>query len=630
MFKKNISYVFVLMPIMSNSVLAEEDLGNVVISSSRLPESQVNLTSQIEIVTEKDISNSGADTLTEVLELLPSIQIKSNGGRGQSSSVYVRGGSAEQVLFLLDGNPIKGDIACFNTNLVPTNMIEKVEYIRGTKATVYGANAIFGVVNIITKPKYKNKSRIGINFDSKHSAEIGGNAVIANDNNFIKVAIGGAYSRGYNVHPSEYNKNQDPNHGYNASNVQVMFGHTFESDIEIYGGYDYLKLKGKYDNSYLDWYSGLGHFETDVNDVEKNIYTIGSNLYTDTYSYDTSVMYTRTYDYNYPKGEKNYSSSTSLFDTDAISLHFINDYKFVPSFKLGAGVEYDYNLLDKRSNSSGSSFSSRNLKIINRAANIFAKYDDGLLLSEVGYRYDDNSIYGSKSTYNLGVGVNITENHLLRINGGTAFRAPTLQDLYFPFMSNPKLEPEKSRSIEMSYNGSFADFGYSFTFYQNKLDDMIAFDQRTWLPYNIQSAKIRGFEIGANYKYQKSEKEYLDFKGMIDLINPKDDETGKTLPYRSKQMYKAIFTGQKDLVKIYADYKFYSKRYTNASNTDQLGGYGLFDLGAGLSLVNNKVSLMLKIDNVLDKDNYELVKDYAVPGRVVSLNIEFTDLFLGE
>lgn len=124
----------------------------IVVTANRFKQIDGAVLAQTVTVTKEDIRRQQADSLFDVFRTLPSIEVAQYGGRGQSASIFVRGGSATQVLVLVDGvrmpRAIMGGI---DFNQFPINSIERIDYIRGARASIYGSEAISGVINIITR-----------------------------------------------------------------------------------------------------------------------------------------------------------------------------------------------------------------------------------------------------------------------------------------------------------------------------------------------------------------------------------------------------------------------------------------------------------------------------------------------
>ncbi len=592
----------------------------VVVSASRISETKTHILGQVDVITAKEIQERNLKTLTDVLALLPSVQVVSYGGRGQSGSFYVRGGNANQVLVLLDGENLStSKIGEFNSNHIPTNMIEKVEFIRGHRASVYGANAVLGVINIITKPEYKTKQRAAYTYSSYDTHDFSmQNTFAITDNDALKVTGGVSSSKGFNVHPVS-GVNEGAKHGFKNNNVQIGYTHTFDNDLEIRADYKRIKNEGDYDNSWS------GTPATSVNYDENQIVSVGADFGNELYAFDFGTMYTHDNDYNHPKDVPVSDMQSSAFKMDTINSHFTNEFYPVTELRLGFGVDYNYSRLNKNSKVEWSgNFADSAKSISNKAGFVFMKYDQNIFSGELSGRLDDNSVYGSEGTFNVGLGVNILEDNQLSARYGTAYRAPNMQELYYPGYGNSRLDPEKSKNVEVTLRNKY----FFVTGFYNNIKHQIGSDPLTWQYENINRVNIKGVEMGANMPFNK----YQNLDLSASLMNPKNKDTHQTVYGKAKQLYKAKYMfDSEDLfgdfgMDAYADYRYTSKR--TFSNGQTLGGFAVVNLGFGLTPagMNKNIRFGFGIDNLLDK-KYEYYAGYPTGGRVYSGTIEIKNLF---
>lgn len=124
-----------------------------VVTATRVAQSASTVLAPVNVVTRDEIDRLQAQTVTDVVKTLPGVEVVSNGGRGQLSSLRVRGGTSSQTLVLVDGvRSASLTAGMTELNNLPLNQVERIEYIRGARATIYGSDAIGGVINIITRP----------------------------------------------------------------------------------------------------------------------------------------------------------------------------------------------------------------------------------------------------------------------------------------------------------------------------------------------------------------------------------------------------------------------------------------------------------------------------------------------
>lgn len=587
----------------------------VVVTASRLPQSQVSKISNVEIVTSKEIEAHNATNVFDVLKLLPGIQYTLYGGKGQTSSVFGRGGKGDQLLFLLDGNPINSaGIANVNTNNIPANIIERVEYIRGSKASLYGANAITGVVNIITKPSFKNKQSLSYKYSSHVTHSIDSKNVISNGDFLIKVTGGVEKSEGYNVHPVK-GLNDGDKHEYAKKNIEIMASKIFDNNLELSASYNYFYNQGNYDNSF--WIH-----EEDENSDEKNIFSVGSSYIGDVNIFDFGAMYINSNVYDYAEGDSKLSNYGSQFKVDSINLHWIHQIKTGLEFlKIGYGFDFDNNILKSESALYGTYFGSSDKSIVNRGGLLFASTESENLDLELNVRYDNNSVYGSETSYSLG-SIFKYSNYLLSLKYATSFRAPTIQELYYPGYGNDNLKVEEAKNYEVSFTSNYDFFTYSIVGYYIDYRNLISSMPPTYQYYNVSKASSKGVELVTKYNYD----EFLNLRSSIEYMEARDGDLDRILPGRARFTFKTSAFGVIDKLEYNVSYNFMSKRYNSLTDyNDTLGSFGLFNVGLKYKL-NNHIKLGGSVENLFDK-KYEMIKGYSTPGVVYSANIELFDFY---
>jgi vitamin B12 transporter len=251
-------------------------------------------------------------------------------------------------------------------------------------------------------------------------------------------------------------------------------------------------------------------------------------------------------------------------------------------------------------------------------------------------REDHNSQFGSNLTGGIGYGFNFNEQWRASASYGSAFKAPTFNDLYYPFTDfgfgfsyagNPNLKPEKSDNIEASLKFQDSDSLASLTIYQNKVRDLIA---SNGLPagtqINLRKVTIEGLTLAASQQLGN-----LELNGSADIQSPRDDQTDNLLARRANRH------GKLGLAYTWQDWRWgaevvaSSARYNDPANEFRLGGYALVNF-TGKYKINADWSILARANNVLDK-NYVLSSikssfgptdpDYNTPGANLFVNISY-------
>lgn len=582
--------------------LADSDItAPVIVTATRTPETSDATLASVTVITRADIERSQAQSVQDLLRGEPGIEIANNGGEGKATSVFLRGTNADHVLVLIDG--VKVGSATLGTTPfqdIPIDQIQRIEIVRGPRSSLYGSEAIGGVIQIFTR---KGSG------PSKPHLSIGGGSYGTYD---ASTGVSGSTARGwYSV-----NAAHRATRGFNACNGQAGVGGCFTNEPDDDG---YRNTSGSARAGY-QFSSGAqvsinalrtqGHNEYDGSYVNQSNFlqqVLGGGLrFSPTGNWHVSARAGRSQDDsdNFLNGAFKTRFNT-LRDTASLQ----NDISLGSNHLLTLGADYQN---DQVSSTSAYSVDSRN----NEGA--FTEYQGylGRQQLQASLRHDNNEQFGGHNTGALAWGYRFPNEMRLRASYGTAFKAPTFNELYFPSFGNPNLRPENSRSAELGVSGSH----WSVSAYQTTIDDMIAFDSSTSAPANIRSARIRGAEVTTSIKLSG-----WRLQGALTLLDPENrsagSNQGNTLPRRARRQARI------DADRAFGRYRFgatilaVGKRYDDLANTRTLAGYTTVDLRAEYRF-DKAWRLQARIENLLDKD-YETAAFYNQPGRSVYVTLRY-------
>ncbi len=242
----------------------------------------------------------------------------------------------------------------------------------------------------------------------------------------------------------------------------------------------------------------------------------------------------------------------------------------------------------------------------------------------LGLRYDDNEAYGEHTTGNANLGYRLSESLKLVASYGTAFKAPTFNELYFPGFGNPDLEPEESRSGELGLEGRTQLGTWEIRVFETRIDQLIVNADTNgdgWVdtPVNLGEARIRGGELAADLA-----RGGWRARPSVSYLDPEDLETGNQLPRRAK------VSGSLDVRKrlgsrfsLGGTVVAKGRRYDGVENTEaqEMPAYGLLHLRGSYAFAD-AWRVRLKASNVLDED-YETAKGYNTPGRTFLVSLSY-------
>lgn len=295
----------------------------------------------------------------------------------------------------------------------------------------------------------------------------------------------------------------------------------------------------------------------------------------------------------------------SRFNTQRDNASWQNDISLASNQLLTLGIDYLYDTVN-------STFDFTTSTRYNWGA--FAQHQVALAAHklELSLRHDDNQQFGSRVTGGINWGYALTEQVRLVASFGSAFKAPTFNELFFPNFGNPDLKPEDARSFELGTSGRFDWANWSLNLYETRIDNLISFDARTFTPANIDEARIRGLEAMLTTQIKGWQiNSHLTF---LDPINHSSDTfKGNILPRRSNQSFRVDTSRQLGHYVLGAMLLAEGRRYDDLENTRKLSGYVRVDLRAEY-LFNQHWRIQGRIENLFDK-HYETAAFFNQPGR---------------
>jgi vitamin B12 transporter len=239
---------------------------------------------------------------------------------------------------------------------------------------------------------------------------------------------------------------------------------------------------------------------------------------------------------------------------------------------------------------------------------------------QLSLRSDDNEQFGTYTTGNAAWGYELSESLRLTASYGTAFKAPTFNDLYYPGYSNPNLRPAKSRSLEVGLAGGIDIGKWTVNVYETKLRDLIAYDSSIFLPNNIHQARIYGLEASL-----LAQLDDWDINTSLTLIDPRDtsggSNDGNLLPHRAQQSLDIDVDRHFGKHRLGLNLHAENRRFDDLANTRRLAGYVILGLRGEYALAPDW-RLQARIDNLLDKD-YETVSYFNQPGRSLFVTLQY-------
>ncbi|MBR9884852.1 MAG: TonB-dependent receptor [Oceanospirillales bacterium] len=588
-----------------SAVQAETIPSTILVTASRSAETVDETLAAVTVIDREEIERKQAQSVTELLGSAPGIMVTNSGGRGKSGSVFLRGANADQVLVLIDG--IKVGSATLGTTgfeHLAVDQIERIEIVRGPRSSLYGSEAIGGVIQIFTRGGAQREG-----FSPRFSTGAG-----SHDAREVTLGASGGNGQGwYNLDLSDYTTD-----GFNAK-VEDSFGYNPDDD-----GYDNRSwaLSGGY--RFSD--SATGRLNWSRNEGD-NAYDGGSSFdnYSTTTRMDTlgaaleltlrddwalNMTLGRSRDESTQYGDGQYQSH---IDTERDTASIVSEHQIGGMNQFTWGVDYQQDEVD--SSNDYAETSRDNLAAFGLLQLYFGDQDVAISL-----RRDDNEQFDGYNTGSLAWGIQLDTDLRLFASYGTAFKAPTFNDLYWPetafSVGNPDLVPEESETYEIGLSGQNAGVRWSANLYQTEVENLISWDINgvgKYMPMNISDARIRGLELAASTRLAG-----WDLQSSLDLIDPKNLEDDSLLRRRPRKVLNLATDRDFGKWSMGSSLKAVGKR---KDSTAHLAGYTTVDLRAGYRL-GGDWSLKARIDNLFD-EQYQTVNNYNQPDREYWLSLHY-------
>ncbi|UTZ26746.1 TonB-dependent receptor [Vibrio campbellii] len=592
----------------------------VVVTANRFQQIDGAVLAQTVTVTKEDIERLQANSLFDVFRTLPSVEVAQYGGRGQSASIYVRGGSPSQVLVLVDGvrmpRAIMGGV---DFNQFPINSIERIDYIRGARASIYGSEAISGVINIIT--------RANIDSDASHvTAGYGSDnhkkwtfvvSKPVGDGKHFKGVLGYEKTDGFNVKPLP-GVNDGDEHGFETLNLKLGYQQNFSDNLSGYVGVSAYNNEYDYDNSSYGnpaWGTVDKH-EKKTGEVEYVGADLSLEYNKDVYSSELKLAYGQQDNYDHKSGQsKSTGDHVAIEQFNAI---WLNSYSVNEELSVGGGLDYRTEKLAKgyiapSDWGPSQSYDPEKNPRTNFGISAIAQYAYDVWTLEASVRNDDNTQFGNNTTWQTAAGWSFYEGYELTLSHGTAFRAPSFVDLYYPGYEMPNLKPEESENSELSLSGAVSIVDWTVTGYYNEIENMLIWEGAGM--QNVGEAEIKGVELEVKLDTDiVSHEFYLDYKAPVDKSGAEDTQ----LAYRSKRGAKWNAYATFDQWTLGSQYLYQGERFNGST---RLPSYSLWNFTASYA-VNQNWDINAKLSNAFDKD-YEMYVGYATPGRQYFVSADY-------
>jgi vitamin B12 transporter len=573
-------------------------LSPVVVTAGRTPQPLADTIPQTTLFDQQDLADTTATDLPGLLQLAPGAQISRTGGPGSTASLLLRGASSTQSLLLIDG--VRVDSVSLGTAQIaqiPLDQVDRVEVVNGNVSALYGSGAIGGVVQVFTKDGGDHPPRFNfsVGYGSYHTQtqQMGVNGALDKDGNTtFSISLARSKDDGFSSINPAAAPGANPNaNGYLNESISASLRHKFNDKWDA--GVTYFQSNGNnsYDNAY-----GV---PSDLNNLYSKVRqasVFANGKLTDWWTTHFTVA----------EGDDRSISNTNgiyngRFDTDNRQYTWQNDFALAAQQKLQVGYEH----LDQTLESD--TFAAPDRHVDSGFVGYTGRFGRNQIQANI--RRDQYSDFGGANSYYLGYGFDITGNWKATASYSDSFRAPSFDDLYYPYSGNPSIKPERSHSIEAALQYASNALGVMrLSAFQTRYSNLIDYPEVSpgiYLAENVGRAKVQGLEGSWSGHVGKT-----DVRASLTLQNPVDLDNDVDLVRRARRF------GSLAVNRSIAGWRVGGEWIVSGASNDssgKLGGYGIVNLSARYN-ITKAWYVTAQIDNLLNKD-YETAYSYNSPRR---------------
>src|SRR3989344_5302878 len=475
----------------------------VIVTATRTARTADETLASVSVITRADIERTQAKSVAELLAGEAGVDTTANGGYGKSTSVFLRGTNSDHTLVLIDGvNVGSATLGTAPWQYLPLDQMERIESVRGPLSSLYGSEAIGGVIQIFPRrptEKFQGLAEAGYGTygTSKLSAGISG----ADGNTSYNLTAGHFNTDGIDTKTASAG-NEGDRDGYRNESVGARLNHRFadgaELEVHTLHAQGHVEYDGTTENQTA--------FNQDATGVRLRFAPLAYWLM------KIEAGNSRDYTDNFKKG-----GFRSAINTNRYTSSWQNDVTLGKDQLLTLGLDYqDDRVYRSGVNASNYAVEERaNRGVFVQHQGRFGNHD--LLAS---WREDNNEQFGINDTGNLAWGYAFTPRLRGRLSYGTAFKAPTFNQLYFPNFGDPNLKPEESESYEAGLRGKTAGGYWDVRAFQTNVDNLIAtvdIGGGTFRPQNVDKARIKGVETEVGMRLAD-----WDTRASLTLMDPRD------------------------------------------------------------------------------------------------------------
>lgn len=627
----------------------ELETPEVIVSATKTPIPVKEVTSAVEVISGEQMQQRKLRTVAEALRWAQGLAVFQSGGPGTVVDVRMRGGTPEQTLVLIDGAIVNSaTLGSYDFAQLTSDNIERIEILRGSQGMMWGSDAMGGVINITTK-RGRETPNISAFAEYGSFATIREGATVSGKKGAFDVAASLTRWDTSSFSAINYRRGASERDGF----------HNWQGSVRL--GVD-LPHDGRLDFNFR-WMNGITNFDG----FAFNPVTFASDPADVLGAKSTSQQYVYSGSYTQPitnwwsqkltlaratENLRSYLGSlqrnlltgvedvpfqiASEINTTSNRIEWQHDFQIAKPLAITAGYQFREQIGENFDTLAGTTTVPN--KIVSSNAG-FAEAKLNLwdrLFGTAGIRQDEYNVFGSATTYRVTAGYLHKETGTkLRGSYGTGFRAPTINQLFFPGFGNPNLKPEKSRGLDIALEQSllndrvFLSAGYFWNRYQNlilSVFDPVGCasipDTQGFCAQNIGTSRAEGIEASAKVQLIRDEpwikslalQIQYTYTSTNDLTAGENQDT--RLPKWPLNQWSAILSYQPiEALRANLESRYVGQRYNNVGNKDSIPSFLVWNLSATYD-VNKHMQAYVRADNIFN-EKYEEVLFFGTPIRSV-------------
>lgn len=595
-----------------NAVASNEQTEQIIVTASRSNAENFALLAATQIFERSDIDNLKPESIAELLQQVAGIVTTTQGTAAHQTSLFVRGSNSDHVLVLIDGVRV-GSATLGEKNLseLPVQLIERIEVVRGARAALWGSDAIGGVIQIFTRQLSHGQAQVGAQVGDNNFWQGYGAFGLGNEQHQLTISAAAEAANGYDIIVPAPNNifavNQPDKDGYDRRSLAIN-GTSQLSD------HQQLSLIGQYQSGKTEIDASFSGDETHYDNYHLQL---GSDWQLENSNAHLSVAQSK--DANHDNFAELFAGAVdNQFETRRRQATANISFAVTENSELLAGIDW-YG--EKITSNNAYSETERNAI----AYFITGRHQLESLSLEAAVRRDNIGELDGKNSYQLGLGFQANEQLFFALSKGTAFKAPTFNDLYWPeafgSAGNPELNPETAENIELLSRFQSGQTAIELSLYQTDFDQLIEWAPLDvtnpfggWQPTNIASAKIKGAELSLNSYF-------LDAQHRLTLshTDAENEQTQQQLARRPYFSANYQLNYQRDQWQLTFAANYLGSR--TDSNGQRLASRTLIDLTLNYDLTS-QLALSAKVTNLADK-KYQQISEYPGQDRGFRLGVDY-------